>query len=256
MKKSNLNHSGQVALIMVLIMTVISAVAVSVASRSTVETRIQEMDVESKEALLTAQAGLEEAISKDSAVSGSLGTGKDYTVERGDAGATSITTEKISSGESFEVYLSGGNVTGVRLYWNPAVAGGKPSLFITDVRSTGSIDYAYDTEGAGGFTAGTTPGGTYAGVNYSYVTPTITLSVLPGSESIRLRITVLGDPVFLGIRPMAGSFPAQSTNFKSTATLDSGETSIKYGIEYKESKTNQLPSVFDYVLFSEGTIIQ
>ncbi|EKD53176.1 MAG: hypothetical protein ACD_61C00122G0009 [uncultured bacterium] len=253
MKKSNLNHSGQVALIMVLIMTVVSAIAVSVASRSTVETRVQEMDVESKEALLTAQAGLEEAISKDTPVSGSLGTGKDYTVERGDTGATSITTEKINSGENFEVYLSGGNVTGVKIYWNPAVAGGKPSLFITDIRSDGSVDYAYDTDGTGGFTAGTTPGGTYAGVNYSYVTPTIPLTV---GVSTKLRITVLGDPVFLGIRPMLGSFPAQSTNFKSTATLDSGETSIKYGIEYKESKTNQLPSVFDYVLFSEGTIIQ
>ena len=44
-------HSGQVALIMVLIMTVISAVAVSVASRSTVETRIQEMNVERQEIL-------------------------------------------------------------------------------------------------------------------------------------------------------------------------------------------------------------
>lgn len=260
MKKSNLNHSGQVALIMVLIMTVISAVAVSVASRSTIETRVQEMDVESKEALLTAQAGLEEAISKDTPVSGSLGTGKDYTVERGDTGSASITSEKINSGENFEVYLSGGNVTGVKIYWNPAVAGGKPSLFITDIRSNGSVDYAYDTDGTGEFTAGTTPGGTYAGVNYSYVTPTITLSLSPpsppGTESIRLRITVLGDPAFLGIQPTVGTFPAQSTNFKSTATLDSGDTSIKYGIEYKESKTNQLPSVFDYVLFSEGTIIQ
>ncbi|HCQ31164.1 TPA: hypothetical protein DIU27_02120 [Candidatus Collierbacteria bacterium] len=239
---------------MVLIMTVISAVAVSVASRSTVETRIQEMDVENKEAVLTAQAGLEEAIARDVAVSGSLESGKDYNVVRGDVGSSSITTEKINPGETFEVYLSGASgVTGVKFYWKPVVVGEKPSLFITDVRGTGNIDYAYDTDGSGGFTAGITPGGSFSGVSYNFVTPTVPVSL---GNSAKLRITVLGDSAFLGIRPIGGSFPAQSTNFKSTSTLVSGDTSVKYGIEYIESKTNQLPSVFDYVLFSGGTIVQ
>jgi len=31
---------------------------------------------------------------------------------------------------------------------------------------------------------------------------------------------------------------------------------VKYGIEYIESKSDQVPSVFGYVLFSGGSIVQ
>lgn len=247
------NHPGQVALVMVLIMTVVSAVAVSVASRTTVETRIQEMNVENKEAILTAQAGLEEAISKNTEVTGNLGEGRLYEVTLNDTGINEVTSEQVSSGETFEVDIQGATgVSGVKIYWKGVVAGNAPSLFISDVRSDMNVDYAYDTVGAYGFTRVTT-GGSLAGVNYDYVTP---LPIGLAANSTHLRITVLGAPAFLGIEPIGGTLPPQNTEYRAVADLESGDASVRYGIEYKESKTNQLPSIFDYALFSGGSIVQ
>ena len=247
------NNSGQVALVMVLIMTVVSAVAVSIAGRSTVETRVQEMVAENREAVLTAQAGLEEAISLNASVSGSLNSGSLYDVSVVEGGSSNLSSGKINPGEVFEVNLIGSSgVTDVNVYWKAAVTGTTPAVFISDVRSDRKLDYAYDGEGINGFTR-VTSGGTLSGVSYSHVTPSpITIS----GSSLSLRIAVLGAPAFLAVEPIGGVFPPQSTNFKSVASLGSGDTSTKYGLEYVESKTSQLPTVFDYVLFSGGTIVQ
>lgn len=252
MTKSRDIHSGQVALVMVLIMTVVSALAVSVAGRSTVESRVQQMNVESTEAILTAQAALEEAISKNTAISGSVEVGKDYQVTMGDSGTSNITAS-VGGGETYEVNLEGAaGVSEVKVYWKPAAAGGVSSLFITDVKSTGgNTDYAYDSTGTNGFTQ-VSSGGTLDGVNYGFVSPPISIT---GSSKL-LRITVLGDSAYLGVEPVGGSFPPQATEFRSVADLTSEEAKVRYGIEYVESKINQLPSVFDYALFSGGVITQ
>lgn len=240
---------------MVLIMTVVSAIAVSLASRSTIETRIQEMNVENTEALLTAQAGLEESISKNSPVSGTLGEGKQYQVTLADAGSTSITSEKINPGEAFEVSLDGAvAVTGIKIYWKPATPSGVTAIFVSEVRANQILDYAYDANGSGGFTK-VVSGGTFEGVSYPYATP-VPISIVPGISK-KLRITILGAAAFLGIEPVGGQLPAQFTNFKSVADVSStSQNVVKYGIEYVESKTDQLPSVFDYALFSGGSINQ
>lgn len=246
-------HSGQVALIMVLIMTVVSAVAVSLASRSTIETRIQEMNVDNLEALLTAQSGLEESISKNLAVSGSPEAGKTYEVTLSDAGSSGVTSEKINSGETMEIDLNGAvGVTGLKIFWKPAVSGSFPAIFVSDVRSDQTINYAYDVSNSNGFTQILT-GGTLEGVNYSYST-----SIEISSEfSKKLKITVLGSAAFLGIQPVGGLLSSQSTNFRAVADVASTNQSVvKYGIEYVESKTDEIPSVFDYVLFSGGSIVQ
>lgn len=248
-------HPGQVALIMVLIMTVMSAIAVSLASRSTVETRIQLMNVESTEALLTAQSGLEQSIAKGTPLSGTLADGKQYQVSLSDTGTGSVTSEKVSPGETFEVNLEGmTGVTGIKIYWKAVIAGGTPAIFVSDVRTTQTLDYAYDTDGTGGFTK-VTAGGVLNGVSYAYTTPT-PITVVAGSSQ-KLRIAVLGSAAFLGIEPVGGQLPTQFTNFRSVADVSSTtQTVVKYGIEYLESKTDQLPAVFDYVLFSGGSISQ
>ncbi len=254
MKKKH-NHSGQVALIMVLIMTVVSAVAVSLASRTTVETRIQQMNLENTEALMTAQAGLEDSIAKNAPVTGMLGTGNLYQVTLGDSGVNGVISDKINPGEAFEVNLEGASsVTQVKLYWNGAVAGETPTIFVSDIRDTQDVDYAYDGAGVNGFTRVNT-GGTFEGVNYSYSTPSpITIST---TASKKLRMTVLGSAAFLAVEPIGGQFPPQSTDYRSVADVSTtGQGVTRYGIQYKESKTDLLPSVFDYVLFSGGTIVQ
>ena len=247
------NHSGQVALIMVLIMTVISAVAVSVASRSTVETRIQQMNVENTEALLTAQAGLEESIAKRNPVSGTFGTGE-YQVSLNEAETGSEISEKINPGETLEINLDGAaGVTGLKIFWKPAILGSSTAIFVSDIRSDQTLNYAYDTNGSNGF-APALAAETLEGVNYNYTTPV--LVVEPG-VSEKLKITVLGSSVFLGIQPVGGLLSPQSTNFRAVADVAStNQNVVKYGIEYVESKSDQVPSVFGYVLFSGGSIVQ
>lgn len=252
---NQIKHSGQVALIMVLIMTVVSAVAVSLAGRSTVETRIQQMNVENTEALLTAQSGLEAAIAQNSALSGNLGTGKEYQVTLSDVGNTGISSDKINPGQGFEVNLDGATgITGIKVYWKAATPSGDPAIFISDVRDTQSVDYAFDSTGSNGFTK-VVNGGSFDGTSYTYATPSPINISLPNSK--KLKITVLGSAAFLGIEPMGGEFPLQFTNFRSVADVSTTEQNVvKYGIQYVESKTDQLPSVFDYVLFSGGSIVQ
>jgi len=251
----NTHHAGQVALIMVLIMTVVSAIAVSLAGRTTVETRIQQMNVENTEALLTAQSGLEASIAQNAALEGSVEVGKDYQVTLSDAGITGITTERIDPGQGFEVSLTGASgLTGIKVYWKAATPSGTPALFISDIRTTQKNDYAYDSTGSNGFTP-VVGGGTFDGVNYTYVIPApINISL---ASSQKIKITVLVSAAFLGIEPIGGQFPPQFTNFRSVADVSlTDQNVVKYGIEYLESKTDQLPAIFDYVLFSGGSIMQ
>ena len=142
----------------------------------------------------------------------------------------------------------------MKIYWKSATIGGVPAIFVSDVRSSQSVDYAYDSTGSNGFTE-VVSGGVFEGVNYSYVTP-VPISIST-TESKKLRIIVLGTPAFIGIEPVGGQLAVQSTNFRSIADISSAAQGVvKYGIEYKESKADQLPSVFDYVLFSGGSIVQ
>lgn len=256
MNKKNKIHRGQVALIMVLIMTVVSAIAVSVAGRSTTESRIQQQDVESKEALLTAQSGLEKALTLDANVTGTVDTGT-FDVVRTDTGSTGILTDKVLPGEQIEVNLSGldAGTTAIKVHWKAAVAGEVPAIFVSDIQSTLTKDYAFSGDAADQTRGFAVPvaGGTWSGVVWTYSTTQI--PVTPGT-SLLLHITVLGKPALLGIRAIGGTntFPAQTTAFKSVGTVTSTDTAIKYGIEYTESKTNLIPGVFDYALFSLGTI--
>ncbi|PIP85295.1 hypothetical protein COW83_05020 [Candidatus Collierbacteria bacterium CG22_combo_CG10-13_8_21_14_all_43_12] len=249
-------HTGQVALIVVLIMTVVSAMAVSVASRSTLETRIQQMNVENLEAQLTAQSGLENAVAKNQAIpDGTLGEGKTYSVSLSDVGAMGISSETISAGETFEVNLEGSvGVTGVKIYWKKAGGSSTPAIFVSDIRETQIVDYAYDTNGSNGFSAAGA-GGSVEGVTYDYATPAPI--AIDSIVSKKLRITVLGASALLGIEPIGGIFPAQTSKFRAIADVAATDQKVvRYGIEYVESKTDQLPSVFDNVLFSGGSLVQ
>lgn len=251
-------HSGQVALIMVLIMTVIGAVAVSMASRSTVETRSQEMSAESTEAMLAAQAGLEQASSLQTGVTGTLATGKTYEVTVATEGTTGVITEKINSGETVDVNLVGAlpALTGIRIYWKSATVSATSAIFVSDVRSDKTYDYAFDTSGSNGFTK-IVSGGNLNGVSFNYVTPSIAIAN-PLSKSI--RITAVGAPLFIGVEPVGvgAQFPPQTRNYRSVGNVGAatGNVVVKYGIEYKESATDQIPSVFGYALFANGSIIQ
>ena len=244
-------HKGQVALVLVLIMTVVSALAVSLATRSTVDTKIQQSESESVQALLFAQTGLEQLIMNPSA--GSAGSaGSDYYAVKSDTGTDSILVGTMDIGSTMEINLSQSNaaLTSFIVYWGPDNdnPSNRPSVFISVIDINGNItDYAYGYDTVNGFTAAPDGAGGFA-----KMTPNIPLN----TNIVKVRITVLGTPASLKIVPVGAVFPAQIKSIVSTGSVQSAGQTVKYGLQYDESATDSVPSIFDYALFSGGSIVQ
>lgn len=250
----NNNHKGQVALVLVLIMTVVSALAVSLASRSTVDTRIQQTESESVQALLFAQTGLEQMIVNPDITS--TAPSENYEAVKSDVGMEGITTESIGQGTMIELNLTGAlaSLTGFRVYWKPDLnnVGGTPSVVISLISTAGVItDYAYAYVAENGFLVAEDG----ASEGYAKRTPVISIS----SSVAKARITVLKSSALLKIVPvgaLGAVFPSQIKSIKSIGTVTSNNNSVKYGLQFDESSADSVPAVFDYALFSGGSIIQ
>ncbi len=245
-------NSGQVALVMVLIMTVVSAVVVSVAGRVTTETRIQQLSKDSSEAFLTAQSGLEEAISTQQAQDTTIvGEDKTYKVTLENLGQDGLLTDRISAGSSIDIVLNASpSLQGIRIYWKSATS--SPSaLFVSKITDTSIVDTAYDTTGENGFTRVTT-GGSLNGVDF----PNATSQIDVDTTVRRIRVTLYGGSAILGFQPIGDTLPVQVVSYKSQASVGTGEQTVRYGLNYEESRDKRTPEVFDYALFSYGSIIQ
>lgn len=246
-------QKGQVALVLVLIMTVVGALAVSLASRSTVDTRIQENETKSVQALILAQTGLEQMMMNPMSTVINDAT---YTANKTDEGMTSFTTGLVYAGTTVELNLEEANfntLTGFGVYWKRDVdtTSGNPAILISVTSNSGVItDYAYDYTGENGFTVASS--GSSEG--YEKRTPKINLT----NNVRKVRIMVLGAPALMKIVPLetGALFPAQIKSVKAVGLVDSDGNSVKYGLQYDESAVAAVPSVFDYALFSSGSIIQ
>jgi len=244
----NKKDNGQVALILVLIMTVVSALAVSLASRSTVDTRIQQTESEGVQALLYAQSGLEQLILNPA---NNSVQNANYITTKSDSGIDSLETGLMETGSSVELTLLVNSLSGFSIYWGPDEANplDKPALFVSLVETSGKIsDKAFDYDSLNNFTAGKIVSGLY---------PRWTDNISINSNVSKIRITVLGSSARLKIVPVAGeAFPSQIKSIKSIGLVPSDNNIVKYGLQYDESAFDSVPSVFDYALFSGGQIIQ
>lgn len=244
-------HKGQVALILVLIMTVVSSLAVSLASRSTVDTRIQESESEGIQALISAQTGLEQLILSPNPDDNTI-SGDTYTATRSDSGIESLDVDLVEAGSSVEITLDPVNdeLTGFSVYWSPSLTVlGDSSVFISVLENSGLInDYAYGYVDENGFIAAD------AGLDgYLKRTPNIPLN----TNVYKIRITVLGDSASVRVVPVGAVFPSQLKIIRSIGSVEqSDNSSVKYGLQYDESSFDTIPSVFDYALFSGGSIVQ
>jgi len=250
--KDKKNDSGQAALVMVLIMTIISAAVISFAGRVTTEVRLQNMMTEGTNAFLVAQTGLEEAIQKKGAIDNVLTEGGSYEVAFGEEGMPGVMTDSLPPGSILEVVTSGGggSLTGARVYWDSA--GALPAAIFVTVDSGDVIqDYAYDTKGENGFVK-VSSGGVLNGVSFENMTPELPLYL--NSKSI--KIALFGSVAKIGVSPVGGMFPAQSLRYKSSSSVGQSDKKTRYGLEYEESAKGKIPEIFDYVMFSNGAIIQ
>lgn len=249
--KNNKREKGQVALVMVLVMTVVSAVVVSVAGRLTTETRVQQLSKDSNDAFLTAQTGLEDALKLQDGLTGEVGEDKMYKVTLENKGQGGLLTDPLTPGTSLDVVLSGSaSLQGVKIYWKQTTASAS-SLYVSRISGSEITDLAFDSSGSNGFTR-VTSGGSLNGVEFTHAT-----SIIPLTPSIeKMRISVYGGTAILGIEPIGDLLPIQVVSYKSEGTVGTGDEKIKYGLNYEESKDKRTPEVFDYALFSFGSIIQ
>lgn len=253
MKKDQ--HKGQVALVLVLVMTVASALAVSLASRSTVDTRIQQTETQSVQALLNAQTGIEQLILNQNDFEAS--EVDKYKAVRTDIGSNSFDIGRVDSGSSVEINLEGADfvkLTAFKVYWKPDTGNpsAQPAVFISTIKDTGVIsDYAYSYDGINGFLPASDTS------DYGYVKVTSNIPLTPGVSKI-IRITTLGSAALMRVVPIGASaiFPSQSRSIKSVGSVKSEDDTVKYGLQYNESLNDTVPAVFDYALFSGGSIIQ
>lgn len=252
MKKDQ--HKGQVALVLVLVMTVASALAVSLASRSTVDTRIQQTETQSVQALLNAQTGIEQLILNQNDFTAS--EVDKYNAVRTDIGSNSFDIGRVDSGSSVEINLEGAvaGLTNFIVYWKPDTGNpsAQPAVFISVISNSGAIsDYAYDYAGVNGFLPASDTS------NYGYAKVTSNIPLTPGVSKI-IRITTLGSAALMRVVPIGASavFPSQARSIKSVGSVKSEDDTVKYGLQYNESLNDTVPAVFDYALFSGGSIIQ
>lgn len=241
---------GQVAIVLVLIMTVVSALAVSLASRATVDTRIQQTESENVQALIFAQTGLEQLIMNPGSTSGS--EGGDYFAVSSDVGSEGLDVGRVDKGSTVELNLDphDGNLTGFTVLWSPdkASPGEQPAMFISLIQNTNVVqDYAFDYTGLNGFSVAGSGTGGYAKSS----------GVLPlNANVVKVRITSLGAPALIKVNPSGALFPVQIKSIKSTGSVQSSDKYVKYGLQYDESSADTVPAVFDYALFSGGSIVQ
>jgi len=240
-------------LVLVLIMTVVSALAVSLATRSTIDTRIQQNDTKGVEALISAQTGLEQMVINPSQTTI---VGDTYSATKTDVDSDNFDVGRVETGSSVDIGLNGADfskLSGLVVYWGPDKSDptNQPAVFVSVVKNDGTIvDYAYDYSGNNGFVLAqddSTQG-------LAKKTPTIPVA----ADVIKVRITVLDSAALVKIFPVGpgASLPPQITSIKSVGSVNSGSNTVKYGLQYDESANDTVPGVFDYAVFSGGSIIQ
>ncbi len=256
MNKRNL-ESGQIALVLVLVMTVVGAAAISLAGRATIETRVQEINVDSSQAMLAAESGLEAALRNaptDAVVTGSLDANTSYRVEDSAVGSDYVTLSNLKNVETVEINLVGGTGTGIDLFWESDPAGIARGLYVQVFSAAGVIDYSIAPAGFGtGFdSSGIILNQTLGTTNFDYRR---TVPFTAGASTI-MKVTVLGGESTLGYRSNGGTLANQLRRKTSVGTVVRGTDTVKQGFEYQESITDEVPNVFNYTLFSSGSIVQ
>ena len=256
---SRKRDSGQIALILVLIMTVIGGAAVALSGRTTVETRVQQINIDSSQAQIAAESGLAQALknSPNAALQGSLDSVTTFSVGHNPLSGNQVLYKSLSRGSTIEIFIAGyqGTVNGINFYWSPT--GNDSSftsrgLFITKVEQGNKLtDYGFCSTAS--CTNGFTPQSGSAN-GFSYSTGNIAFSPVTTTE---FKVTALGGDIDLGFGVSGGgSLTAQLVDKPTTGTVIRGSEKIQYSFDYRQSVNKEVPEIFDYALFSGGSISQ
>lgn len=248
LKKKN---SGQVALIVLLIMVVILTIGLSLASRSITDIRISQNEREALRAFSAAEAGIEEALRDIPAYAG-----KTTPVSIGDLTANVTveetgeeTTRTIEKGGTMSILLEGASSppTLLRINWIDTTKSDETSDYASIEIIVYADDYsfnryAYSAQNRNdGFSIISDSG---EGDFYRQVT----ISIAANDKLVRIK--PLYNKATIMVTSDTGTLPVQQYDITSQATAE-GEKTSKIIV----SRTIPvLPPIFDYVLFSGGDL--
>ena len=273
-------RSGQILVLVLLIVVVSLAIGLSVASRNITNLRTTTQTEQSQRAFSTAEGGIEHALSDLPSF-----------VDKGDVGVSvgDLTANvNVKSSKTYRQSIEDGSVGQIDL----AGYGGsitvdwilKADTLVENVSTKPPLEITFICQNAGSCFSGggsipagcsflSTPGSSYSQLRCGYEPEdkagqegfvNCTLSVDPEFLCRATFTSVSVDNVrFMRVRPFwkkatvkvfgDASFPNQTYEVTSTATTDLG---ITRRVLVERTSLPQLPSVFDFVLFSETQIVK
>jgi len=275
----NRKNAGQTLLIIVLIAAVILTVGLAIASYSITDIKISQQEEESARAFSAAEAGIEESLKIGSATDVTVGniTAKVAEVIQGGGKDFNFGELKFASGELTNVWLIGHTAQGelnpsesfpangkITLCWGEAsqVSDNNPpaieaSLIFKDTVGYKVIRAGFDSKGGRTIGFGTVDSSNGSNCGNLAFAKNIDLAsgtfVLPaGATPYLLRLKLLYNS---NSQPMAVSadnnLPNQGKCFDSSATIETSNITRKVRqCQFYDAP----PALFDYVLFSNGSL--
>lgn len=263
-------RSGQTVLIIVLVMTIALTVGLSLINRTTTDIRVTSQFEDSARAFSAAEAGIEQSLATFQNAQGQYDNGLTYVSTVSDLGTDitpyqlPLTTTRV--GQAGTVFLTGHTSTGA-IDWNTRFSG---SLYFcwkqaTDSDSMPAIELTVFRK---------TPTGTYSTVRYVYdplsrnngFTRTFDTNDcgtgLSGMAAAEIWIPNSPAAGFFHVRPyysnalvyvkgVNSTLPPQGNTITSTGSIPGGATRKITVVRLFKTP----PSLFDYVLYSEGDIV-
>lgn len=253
-KKLVNNQSGQIALVVLLIMIVILTIALSVVSQSLTDMKISLNEKEALRAFSAAEAGIEEILSRATlptiaqTIDVPVASGLNASVRVSPTGEGAKQT--INDGEAMTINLSGATATALIINWIDKTmsdeTSNKASIEVVIYSNTNRFKryaiYPNDNSHIDDFTSESTAGD---GVYHRKTT----ISGIAGSD-VLARIRPLYNKATIMVTSNNGSLPLQQYNLTSVANVTGDKTS-----QVAVTRTiPTLPTIFDYVLFTGGDI--
>lgn len=259
------NERGQIALTIALIIAVVSAVSMSVVSRSISEVGLSGIDQSASKAIRSAEAGAEQGLSElglgSQTVEIEPGTTYTVNVEQGGTGGF-LSANSLNAGEVAEISLAGSTgLTSIDIWWgdrNDSVESATAAIQILKYQRYSASDYrrvtlVYDPNATrintNNFSAPSVNPGTFMGVNFGAF-----INVPIVAEDILVRVKPLYNKARLGVGPE----PAGATLGNQFYTITS--SGVSGGNVFRKvqvaSSSAGMPEIFDMTLYSGSTLNQ
>lgn len=263
--------SGQILILVLLIVVVALAVGLSVASRNITNLRSSTQTEESQRAFGAAEGGIEDVLSRlatDPNIATAVATGTTYTgsVPIGNLSASitvlgsSVYQSKIELGDVGQINLNTFTGAQVQVDWakgNVENSGDGPSsVEITEIngpapytqtrwyfQGKARTDETLGANPAGSSTSCTPSAGYQKCVLISMNASPILLRIKPLWANTTVRVAAVG----------AVALPVQTYDISSSASANAGVTRK---VQVNRTALPMMPAVFDYAMFSEGSIVK